>query len=455
MKNINDIKSLILILEPDKKWKYKMEEEQSWSDFTTLPDFLIENLESNDFKSPFPVQTAVISHFFSTNNDLAIGFPTGSGKTLSYLIPLISKLCNRVVQKLRALIVVPNRELAIQVFNTASLLIKGSKIAMGILSTNYFVGNKKESPDILIATALGLSSYLVEQDEKLLCNVEHIILDEGDAILEQPLENWLDHVNNSLMSSSLPEKFCVPIETAPPKNRKIRKILCSATLSRNSKQSEDFQMDSPLLLVASDKSRYVVPLGITEEFSIMERSHKPAVLLAYTKRFKFLLCFVSTSKRCVSLASIMRKLNPELNVIEFAAAASFTQKQKALDSAENSQSRLIIATDSLARGVDLPFLDAVVNFDVPTSTRTYVHRMGRTARGKNTGVCITMLLENELVLFRDIVTKIDGSAPVQNNINLRGDINKFYNDVTKGFDNLKVRKAPNTKKIAEDETDTE
>ena len=420
-----------------------MEEDQNWNDLPNIPEFLIENLIKNSYQNPFPVQTAVISSFFNTNNDLAIGFPTGSGKTLSYLIPIISSIYKRIVPRLRVLIVVPNRELALQVFHITSALIINSKLTVMVLSTNYFSGNKiieDQDPDILITTALGLSSYLVEINDKLLSNIEYIVLDEGDSILEQPLENWLDHVNRSLESYPIPNKFEIPIKSIPSKSRRIRKILCSATLSRNSKQSEDFQMISPLLLVASDKSRYVVPLGISEEFAIIEKIHKPAILLSYTRRFKFILCFVSTSKRCLALSNIMKKLNSNLTVIEFSAATNISQKQKALENIDNSNSRLIIATDSLARGVDLPFLDAVINFDVPVSTRTYIHRMGRTARGKNQGICITLLLENELLLFKDIISKIDGSEPIKNNVNLRGEITDQYLNIIKGFENLKIKK---------------
>lgn len=436
------------------------EESTQWSDLPGIPQFLIENLKSNEYETPFRVQVAVISHFFTTTSDLAIGYPTGSGKTLSYLIPIISSLYKRVVPRIRALIVVPNRELATQVFNVASRLIKNSNLSVSVLSTSQNAGAKKKgrSYDILIASASGLSSYLVEVDNTLLRFVEIIVLDEGDLILNQPLENWLDHVQNSLESGKVASKFSVPIKCSPPPDRKIRKILCSATLSRNSKQSEDFRMYAPITLVASDRSRYVVPQGISEQFIVLEKVDKTAALLAICDKLKFVLCFVSTTKRSVTLASIMSMLNPSLSVIEFSSSSSNLQRKKALENITEGQSRLIIATDSLARGVDLPFLNAVVNYDMPYTSRTYVHRMGRTARGGADGICITFLLESELEVFRSVVSKIDGSSPILAKADIKRFLNNRYYEITKRIDKLKVRvgkKAKDIKNAQEDESEEE
>jgi superfamily II DNA/RNA helicase len=94
-------------------------------------------------------------------------------------------------------------------------------------------------------------------------------------------------------------------------------------------------------------------------------------------------------------------------VVEF---ASSMQNPAALKAISEGQTGVIVATDVLARGVDLPFVDVVVNFDVPLATRTYIHRLGRTARGGATGKCITLVLTAELPAFRSVVAKIDGSA---------------------------------------------
>lgn len=435
-----------------------MEEEAQWSSFPQIPEYLRKNLEANGFDMPFPVQIAVLEKFFSTDVDLAIGFPTGSGKTLSYLIPIVSALSDRIVQKLRALIVVPNSELAVQVFNVVACLIEGSQLTASVLSKGYYAGVSAPDalyPDILICSSLGLSSYLVDHDENLLADVEYIVLDEGDAILAQPLENWLDHVQRSLKSDPIPPKFTVPLVVAPPQNRRIRRFLCSATLSRSSKQSEDFQMQFPELLISSDKSRYVVPTGITEQFVVVDRQNKIATLQRLTEDFANILCFVSTSKRCVALGRIVQSLMPELAVVQFAASASAAARRRALDEAASVQQggRLIIATDSLARGVDLPFIDCVVNFDVPGATRTYIHRMGRTARGASTGTCVSLLLESELVTFRDIVGKIDGSAPARRDVDIHGLTGRRYHEATRGFDALRVREAPKRRLFTEDDLD--
>ncbi|KAH0787841.1 ATP-dependent RNA helicase DDX51 [Histomonas meleagridis] len=426
-----------------------------------IPEFLYHNLIDGGFDFPFLVQSAVISTFFSTTSDLAIGYPTGSGKTLSYLIPIISCLHSRIVPRLRALIVVPNRELARQVFFVASSLIKNSNLSLTILNTNSYAGPKSTptNTDIVITTAHGLSTYLIEVDPTILSTVEFIVLDEGDVILEQPLENWLEHVTKSLYSGQYPAYFESPIVCCPPKQRKIRKILCSATLSRNSKQSEDFGMVSPIFLVSSDKSRYVVPQGITEEFIVIPRGRKTAALMAICEKLKYVLCFVSTTKRCISLASAMKKLKPDLSIVEFAAAATNQQKKRALENIEEGQTRLIIATDSLARGIDLPFLDAVVNYDVPSSSRTYVHRMGRTARGGAQGKCITFVVEKELEFFKGVIEKIDGSAPREATCNFDRFISKEYFDITKRIEKHKSKVIGKTKEVKadteDDETETE
>ena len=427
--------------------EFDEEDNTKWSDLPNIPQFLVDNLNEAGFFMPFRVQTAVISAFFSTTNDLAIGYPTGSGKTLSYLIPIISVLYKRIVPRLRALIVVPNRELATQVFKVCSKLIKGSDLSVNVLSTSQSAGQRKKgrSYDIMITTALGLSSYLVEIDNTLLANVEIIVLDEGDLILEQPLENWLEHVQNSLESGKISSKISIPIKCVPPKDRRIRRILCSATLSRNSKQSEDFKMVTPTMLVASDKSRYVVPQGIQEQFIIVEKGNKTATLLAICEKLRFVLVFVSTTKRSITLASVMKKLNPSLSIVEFSSSAHNIQRKKALENISEGQTRLIIATDSLARGVDLPFLNAVINYDVPYSSRTYIHRMGRTARGGADGICITLLLDSDLLTYKDVISKIDGSQPVEASADIKRFLTNEYYEATKRIEKLKARTGPKTK----------
>lgn len=427
----------------------EFEENTEWTDIPGIPEFLIQNLRFNGYDRPFPVQIDVISHFFQNSSDLAIGHPTGSGKTLSYLIPIISSLYKRTIPRTRALIVVPNRELSTQVFNVASSLINGTDLSISVLSTPQNSGNRKKGRpyDILISTAAGLSSYLVETDNELLAYVEIIVLDEGDLILNQPIENWLQHVTNSLESGKVPSKFYVPIKAVPDPNRKIRKILCSATLSTKSKQTEDFGMHAPTYSKASDRSRYVVPQGIHERFVVVQKEQKTAALLAICNQFKFALCFVSTTKRSGKLASIVRSLNPSLSVIEFSSSSSSLQRKKALENITEGQTRLIIATDSLARGVDLPFLNAVVNYDIPYSTRTYIHRMGRTARGGAEGFCFTLVLDTELLFFKNFIEKIDGSHPIEEELQFKKYINGQYIELVKKLDRLKVKNNAKVKEL--------
>lgn len=436
---------------------FLMTEDASWNDFPRIPEFLKNKLVANGYDAPFPVQTAVIDRFFSTDADLAIGFPTGSGKTLSYLIPLITVLSKKVLQILRAVIVVPNRELAIQVFNTAASLIDEEKITIQVLNTSYYTGkwvDDRKYPDLMIASASSLSNYIIEHDEKLLAHIEYIVLDEGDAILNQPLENWLDIIHRSLKHDLSREKFTIPMILKPSETRQIRKILCSATLARNSKHSEDFGMKFPEVLISSDKSRYVIPTGLKEEFVVVEASHKAAYLQALFNRFDCILCFVSTTKRSVSLSRIMSSLIPDLSVVAFSSNASEIQRKKALEHGE-SDKKLVIATDRLARGIDLPFIDCVVNFDMPLATRTYIHRIGRTARGNKGGCSITFLLQSEIKPFIEIVSKIDGSNLQQIEINTKGLLGKLYQNVTKGFDKFKIRKLTPKYQYKPNETDSD
>jgi ATP-dependent RNA helicase DDX51/DBP6 len=416
-----------------------MTDDSHWTDFHFIPDFLLTNLTNSGFQFPFPVQSAVLSHFFSSDTDLAIGFPTGSGKTLAYLIPVISSLHSRIVPRLRAVIVVPNRALASQVFSVASNLISGSDLSVSVLKTGQSSGPKRSQPDILIATSQSLLSYVIDVDVTLLCHVQIIVLDEGDAILEKPIENWLDHVQRSLESGVVKEKLTVPIAAVPPAGRRIRKVLCSATLSRNAKQSEDFGMVAPMVLVASDRSRYVVPAGMVEEFIVVAPEEKVAVLIELTKRFRFVLCFVSTAKRCFAVSNAVKNLSGEISVTEFAGTLVGNQRQKALEEVVEGQRRLVVATDTLARGMDLPFIEAVVNFDVPLSSRTYVHRMGRTARGGSTGRCVTFVLANELTAYRDVIAKVDGSSPQEAFIDVKKYVTPEYAEMTRKLVKLKVR----------------
>ncbi|CAG5108020.1 Oidioi.mRNA.OKI2018_I69.chr1.g3599.t1.cds [Oikopleura dioica] len=354
-------------------------------DFTNLPpleelhEFLDEtiykNLEAMNFTTVFPVQRAIIPELLKRGppRDLAVQAPTGSGKTITFLVPIVQKLMQRAIPAIRALIVLPTRELAKQVYDVMLELIKDTKLTGMIIGgatsleqeCNKLIqtigGKKYATCDIIIATPGRLMDHLDSGMD--LTRLRYLVVDEADRMRGAWLEKLEQKTNRAL----------------------VQKLLFSATLASDPQFLSSLKLRFPKLYT----SGWTQPAGLTEEMIRYGRlDEKPRIIRSLIKEDTRALIFVNSNESAVALDKLLKKSGMRSESI--AGALENWQRTNAIKKFKKGKISAIICTDVVARGLDLDCCNTVINYDVALSAATHVHRSGRTARAGSAGVCITL-----------------------------------------------------------------
>ncbi|CBY10279.1 unnamed protein product [Oikopleura dioica] len=354
-------------------------------DFTNLPpleelhefldDTIYKNLEAMNFTSVFPVQRAIIPELLRRGppRDLAVQAPTGSGKTITFLVPIVQKLMHRAIPSIRALIVLPTRELAKQVNDVLLELIKGTKLASHLLVgattldqdcnklTQTIGGEKYATCDIIVATPGRLMDHL--ENGLDLSRLRFLVVDEADRMRGAWLEKLEQKTNRAL----------------------LQKLLFSATLASDPQFLSSLKLRFPKLYT----SGWTQPAGLTEEMIRYGRlDEKPRIIRSLIKDDTRALIFVNSNESAVALDDLLKKSGVRCESI--AKTLENWQRKNAIKKFKKGKISAIICTDVVARGLDLDCCNLVINYDVALSAATHVHRSGRTARAGSAGVCITL-----------------------------------------------------------------
>lgn len=263
---------------------------------TSLDARILDTLRGNGVESLFPVQAAVMEELASgVEGDLLVSASTGSGKTLAYLLPVLQSLSGRLVCRLRALIVVPGRELALQVATVLEPFTEALGLSMAVVvgQTSLVAEQKKlvrdqiggevlaggsSRVDILIATPGRLVDHLHFTPGFTLQHLQWLVIDEADRLLDQNFQDWLPEVLRSAQSQSIPSELglshdavsfranALPVTLAMGLDfwaTPLRKLLFSATLTKNPAKLAQIHLNNPVYLaVTVDKEKYTVPADL-------------------------------------------------------------------------------------------------------------------------------------------------------------------------------------------------
>ncbi len=338
-----------------------------------------------------PVQSATIPLFMS-NKDVAVEAVTGSGKTLAFVIPIIEILTKRkkfwTKNEVGALVVTPTRELATQIAGMfepfmPSGLSLCSLIGGRDLQTDMDCING-QGAQIIVATPGRLIGLLERAESNLssaLRQLEVLVLDEADRLLELGFEKSI----NTILSYV-------------PKQR--RTGLFSATLTQDVKALMRAGMRNPVTITVRDKQSSSdltpTPKSLCNYYLICSPVAKYSKLLSFLSQYndKKIIVFFATCA-CVSYFScITRRLCSPLKVLALHGKMQ-SRRQKLFSEFASLSRGVLMCTDVLARGVDFPAVDWVVQFDPPSSAKAFVHRCGRTARMGSVGSALVMLLPTE------------------------------------------------------------
>lgn len=326
------------------------------------------------FEKPTPIQEKAIPVILE-NKDLIACAQTGTGKTAAFLLPIMNKIIKDHSDTIDTLVIVPTRELAIQI-DTA---LQGFAYFTPITSIAIYGGNdgtsyeqeKKaltQGANIIIATPGRLIAH-INQGYAKFKTLKHLVLDEADRMLDMGFSDDLNRIISVL-----------------PANRQT--LLFSATMPPKIRTLADKILKSPEKInIAISKPAERVIQGAY----VVHNAQKVELLrqLLTGKKLKSILIFSSTKSKVKELEKELKGLG--MNVSAIHSDLTQDQRNEVLRNFRNRKLQILVATDILSRGIDIDSIELVVNFDVPGDAEDYIHRVGRTARAEATGVALTLI----------------------------------------------------------------
>lgn len=360
---------------------------------------ILNAVKQEGYITPTPIQAEAIPIVLD-GNDLLGCAQTGTGKTAAFAIPIIQLLTNNKTfernRKIRSLIVTPTRELAIQIGESFKAYGKytdlRSTVIFGGVTQSSQVSAIRNGVDILIATP-GRLLDLMNQRVFTLKDIEIFVLDEADRMLDM---GFIHDVRKLLAVLPAKRQSLFFSATMPPEIVKL-----SNSILRNPKKVEV----TPSATTAET---------IQQKIYFVDKGNKPALLfdILKDKGIKTALVFTRTKHGADKVAKFLNKNNIKTEAIHGNKAQN--ARQRALNNFKEQTTRVLVATDIAARGIDVDELEYVINYELPNIPETYVHRIGRTGRAGANGTAYSFCDAEEKAYLKDIEKLISMKIPVYN-----------------------------------------
>jgi ATP-dependent RNA helicase RhlE len=355
-------------------------------------------LKTEGYVNPTPIQEQAIPVVLQ-GKDLLGCAQTGTGKTAAFALPILQLLSGQKsahsgFNEIRALIITPTRELAIQIDESFKAYGKYTGIKhiaiFGGVSQHAQTQALKKGVDILVATP-GRLLDLVAQKFISLQKVQIFVLDEADRMLDM---GFIHDVKKIIARLPIEKQTLFFSATMPPEISKL-----AHTILRNPVRVEVTPVSSTVEII--EQGIYFV-----------EKKNKMSLLIHLLKNEvkESVLIFTRTKHGADKIAKSLNRVQIKADAIH--GNKSQVARQKALGNFKNSQTRVLVATDIAARGIDVESLSCVINFDLPNVPETYVHRIGRTGRAGASGKALSFCDQEEKEYLRDISKLITQSIPV-------------------------------------------
>ncbi|CCF57638.1 hypothetical protein KAFR_0C06420 [Kazachstania africana CBS 2517] len=368
---------------------------------------VLKGLSSLGFTKPSPIQSATIP-IALLGKDIVAGAVTGSGKTAAFMIPIIERLLYKPakVASTRVVILTPTRELAIQISDVAKKIghfVNGLTfgLAVGGLNLRQQEQILKSRPDIVIATPGRFIDHVRNSASFSVDRVEILVLDEADRMLEEGFQDELSEIMTLL-----------------PTRR--QNLLFSATMNSKIKQLVSLSLKKPVRIMI-DPPKQAADRLVQEFVRIRKRDHlKPALLYNLIRKLdstgqKRIVVFVSRKEVAHRLRIILGLLG--MGVAELHGSLSQEQRLDSVNKFKSLDVPVLICTDLASRGLDIPKIEIVINYDMPKSYEIYLHRVGRTARAGREGRSVTFVGESsqERAIVRDAIKSVEDTNKVPKN----------------------------------------
>ena len=361
--------------------------------FTSLglsPSLLIA-LSDQKYQAPFPIQIQAIPAILNRKDVLGIA-PTGSGKTAGYVLPILMNLQGNTSTKNRhvnVLVLVPTRELSVQVgevFNIFSKYlpqkIKTMAVYGGVSINPQLMG--MQGVNVLVATP-GRLLELIDSNAVHLSQIDTLVLDEADKMLNLGFAEEMNKIFALL-----------PI--------KRQNLLFSATLSDDVNNINQVLLRKPLVIKIEEE---ILNINLISQIGYFVSEENKGPLLRYLIRqnnIKQVLVFASSVYKADNVSDKLRKNGIDAMAIH--SKKSQGARTEALSKFKSGKLRVLVATDLMARGIDIKNLPHVINYELPRSPKDYIHRIGRTGRAESSGEAISFISPDDQHHFKIIQKKM-------------------------------------------------
>lgn len=350
-----------------------------------IPQPLFHRLEQIGFSTPTEIQAQAIPHALK-GHDILGSAQTGTGKTGAFGIPLITHLMSN--DKGKALILLPTRELAAQVGKALKQFIGKSKIGTALLiggdDINKQFRQLKASPRIIIGTPGRINDHLSRKSLKL-SDVDFLILDEVDRMLDMGFGVQLDEISKYLTG-------------------KRQTLMFSATMPRNIEMLSEKYLTDPIRISVGSTNKPAQNIK-QEQIKLIDSEKYPRLVEEVSSREGSIIVFVKTKRSADNMANKLRKLNHKVDALH--GDLRQNKRSKVIEGFRKENYRILVATDIAARGLDIPHIAHVINYDLPQSPEDYIHRIGRTARAGSDGTAVNFLSPTDGVKWNAIQRLLD------------------------------------------------
>uniref|UniRef100_A0A4W4ED41 ATP-dependent RNA helicase n=1 Tax=Electrophorus electricus TaxID=8005 RepID=A0A4W4ED41_ELEEL len=367
---------LIILLQINPKEAVK------FSDFP-LSKKTVKGLLEAQYRQPTEIQRQTIG-FALQEKDVLGAAKTGSGKTLAFLIPVLECLYRHqwtAMDGLGALIISPTRELAYQTFEVLRKVGKNHEFSAGLVIGGKDL--KEESlkihrTNIVICTPGRLLQHMDENSTFHASDLRMLVLDEADRILDMGFADTLNAIIENL-----------------PKTRQT--LLFSATQTKSVKDLARLSLKDPEYVWVHEKAKFSTPATLEQSYVVCELHQKVDMLFSFLRSHvqKKIIVFFACCKEVQYLFRVFCRLRPGISVLALHGKQPQLKRVDVYNDFVRKKAAVLFATDIAARGLDFPAVNWVLQFDCPEDANTYIHRVGRTARYKEGGEALLILLPSE------------------------------------------------------------
>jgi len=373
---------------------------------------ILKALILKDYTIPTPIQEKAIPLLLS-DQDVLGSAQTGTGKTAAFAIPILQKIylgkleLNSTEKKIKALVLAPTRELALQIhdnFVKYSMYINvNSTVIYGGIKQARQVRDLQQGVDIVVATP-GRLLDLVKQRKLSLSDVEYLVIDEADRMLDM---GFIDDVKK--------------IVSMVKKERQT--MFFSATLPKTIMNFAGQILTNPTRIQVSPIEETIDIIKQTVYYVSKKSKIKLLIKLVKQEEYRSVLIFSRTKRGADDIVSDLNTADIKSSVLHGDKAQG--DRQKALKAFKKKEVRILVATDIAARGIDVDEISHIINYDLPEMPETYIHRIGRTGRAGHSGVAISFCSPNQFSLLKNIEQHINMKIPMSKDKKLSLDPSKI------------------------------